>query len=1360
MKKIAVSFVALFVCALAVTNIPRLCSAEILAQVNILNPEVVSVADGQYAISFGLKNSGKFQGNIKYAVEMVPFDGGEPNPYVIADEHVYDETLDMLSGEYVKKTVKYEVPQSLVGKYRMMIIGKNSNSLPLFSMMVADLDLNGTSGIFIDQSSCYLSVAGESDSLKYTLAQGVDVLPSETLNLNCQAKNLGSEAISATPSVVTHLRTNFGDVVGAPIASGQFSFEPKETKQISVSLPKPENAQAYNSLVSLTNGADVSVSNSITAHWVLHGASATIQNIYIDKTSYKAGDAAKVSFVWTGTADSFDGSRLGSSTGSLNAVAEISLCGTTKDFPLDANNDGNISETMSVTQTCDDPSVEVKITDNSKVLSVLSANMVNPKKPQSTGDWSDYLNFYLITFIAIILLAVLIVVLKIHHKNQAISRSIFSLLLFGLLYSLTAHSVSAAGTTLTIKSVSMANNTITLSSGSLNDREPFIYHVTGTAISGLYRESTYQASCLQNPATGVPYSSCSTFNIYEINQGDMDILKSSGNGTQTIERMNASTYTSSSGYKYNCNIAVDSFPAISPVYPATGLYSFDQDTMINMKASASPTVACYYTDATVGPEVYSASLIVKHNLVSQSTGNNHYKNKEDNNDRVDSLTSPDTFAGSEYTGSLDNSYDDPTIYSGWYDLVTRVVLSADNEELAGNSWSKRSVYITEIDSPDGVGAEMTYSDPVSSGNKYAYNLHLNSTSFYPGQPVTVTSDFSNSIIQCSNGALGKPYMNYEVYKTANGGFSSGSYVSDMKMNDPTSPYFYKVSGSQSNYVIANKAYSTQSGLQLLSPGSYYGRFTLFGNFNFHDSSRNGLYNVGVYTISFTVNPYPSVGLTVASQCNNDPNSSTSTATLSWASLPYVLNTVYYDTDAGGSVTTQATLANGATVAGYQIARYNPVDGSTVKFDNIYNYTMISSVGGQYYSASPIPLTYNNATIGNYTVDTASHKLIVNDTSALKGISYKYSIYPIFGNYWKGGTFAFGSAPIAGPVMLDQTCNNNSNHAPATPTVTGAASSIVLTSVPYSVVSTDPDGDDISYDIAYDGTSTVALKTATTTSGSPISGITHVWKSTGGHTVYARARDSKGALSDWGSLAVNITNNGVVANSTPITATCSVSPTSLVLDENGITNKATFTVTGTSGGTGSGYAYQFATGEGVYPTTPTSATTYSFYYDAAVSNFQTQAIITDNQTPNPNSATVNCGTNTVTATNPNSQLSLGIGPTSNNATVTGTNNSYNVKKGATFGLKWRNSLPPHVKLTNDDNYDCNNYVNGKLTSSDSVWSNKWTDSISADGLNDKITTSDIKTGTYDFQITCSTHTTKKLVSSDAKLEVYSSSAGEI
>lgn len=96
-----------------------------------------------------------------------------------------------------------------------------------------------------------------------------------------------------------------------------------------------------------------------------------------------------------------------------------------------------------------------------------------------------------------------------------------------------------------------------------------------------------------------------------------------------------------------------------------------------------------------------------------------------------------------------------------------------------------------------------------------------------------------------------------------------------------------------------------------------------------------------------------------------------------------------------------------------------------------------------------------------------------------------------------------------------------NDAPSTPTIDGPTSGEPGTSYTYNFVSTDENGNDISYYIKWGDGSTTDW-TAFQASGTPYS-ESHIWSETGTYTIEAKARDTHGAESEWGTLTVEISS---------------------------------------------------------------------------------------------------------------------------------------------------------------------------------------------------------------------------------------------
>jgi hypothetical protein len=94
-----------------------------------------------------------------------------------------------------------------------------------------------------------------------------------------------------------------------------------------------------------------------------------------------------------------------------------------------------------------------------------------------------------------------------------------------------------------------------------------------------------------------------------------------------------------------------------------------------------------------------------------------------------------------------------------------------------------------------------------------------------------------------------------------------------------------------------------------------------------------------------------------------------------------------------------------------------------------------------------------------------------------------------------------------------------NHPPNPPTITGPASGKINVAINYNFTTNDPDGDEVSYYIDW-GDDTNSGWIGPYASGEKIT-QSHTWKKKGDYTIKAKAKDSSGAESDWGTLPVTM-----------------------------------------------------------------------------------------------------------------------------------------------------------------------------------------------------------------------------------------------
>ena len=278
---------------------------KVLATVNIYNATSTQ-ENNKITISFDITNRVGVQPGVKYAVMLV---SEKDNKQTIIDEYVYDEVLNLGEHSSIHKTVVYEAPPNLEGKFKVIVFSKNINGFPLSFLPVGDITLIKRVSIMdpfnIDTSSCFLTVQGETGNKKYTPDQGVDISSEENLESNCIVRNNSNVDVTIQPYFVTRIRSNFGDIVTTTGGSADvITLGSLEEKIITTVLPKASTPQIYS--ISLSYGKN---SNSVIYKYVIQGGAGTIQNVVLDKNYYKKGEYADVSFVWNPPFDSFHTSR-------------------------------------------------------------------------------------------------------------------------------------------------------------------------------------------------------------------------------------------------------------------------------------------------------------------------------------------------------------------------------------------------------------------------------------------------------------------------------------------------------------------------------------------------------------------------------------------------------------------------------------------------------------------------------------------------------------------------------------------------------------------------------------------------------------------------------------------------------------------------------------------------------------------------------------------------------------------------------------------------------------------------------------------------------------------------------------------
>lgn len=240
------------------------------------------------------------QGDIRYGVELKRVG----NVQEVVDAKVYEQALSLGKGQTMKLQFDYVPPKYLGGTYALWGVLETSDGLLLASNPITTVTLKATAASYLEikPDTCTLHVRGEAATTTYAITRPVDVSPSEVLEGSCAVTAHAAGNITVTPSFTTYQRTVFGEVVKTALESQKsVTFISNETKTVSFIIPKASAPQAYIAVVSLVSAqGGRTVSNTASIPYVVRGASATIQNVFLDKGYYASGDTARVSVYWTG----------------------------------------------------------------------------------------------------------------------------------------------------------------------------------------------------------------------------------------------------------------------------------------------------------------------------------------------------------------------------------------------------------------------------------------------------------------------------------------------------------------------------------------------------------------------------------------------------------------------------------------------------------------------------------------------------------------------------------------------------------------------------------------------------------------------------------------------------------------------------------------------------------------------------------------------------------------------------------------------------------------------------------------------------------------------------------------------------
>lgn len=363
-----------------------------IADINFRDSIILNQEENVLDIYFRLENNySQSESGIRYGVQLV-------KDKKLFDEKVYTEDILSIEGnKSVKKVFNYIAPTYLSGEYELWLVAKNESGLPLATFkMEKPVTFKGDGEYLeIDQNSCALKIDGEAEDKKYGLSQGVSLKAEENLKLSCDAISRFKEFTIVAPIFNTYERTLFGNLVDKNRKGTEVSFQMGEKKTIEFTIEKPTISQAYEARLDLmrTSGDLSSAAVPIIFHYVIAGESATIQKLDLDKIAYQKGDAIGATLLWSGSADNFEGSRIGVAENgpvvlSLNISNQSGQeCANALEQKLEPNGEAKLA--LVAKANCADPKVRVVLKNEQgivlaqKEFNFLKDKEIVPQKPQT-----------------------------------------------------------------------------------------------------------------------------------------------------------------------------------------------------------------------------------------------------------------------------------------------------------------------------------------------------------------------------------------------------------------------------------------------------------------------------------------------------------------------------------------------------------------------------------------------------------------------------------------------------------------------------------------------------------------------------------------------------------------------------------------------------------------------------------------------------------------------------------------------------------------------------------------------------------------------------------------------------------------
>ena len=427
--------------------------AELIANVNIAEGKIIEQDGHTVKVEFIIMNDGDtVQPDIRYSTHLLIAEVDEDDPlltqYESVDEHVFQETLTLAPGEKTTKKLTYEVPRIFSGDYEIGITASTTKGMPLTVDQLGKVNfIDVHEGIEI--VDCKLNITN--DEKEYALVQGVDIAWDEYILLTCGFVNRFDEEVTVTPYFDTYEQVVFSDLTDTQ-KSDEITIGAKDYREVTLELPKPEKAQAYDAILTVKDGEDV-LSNSILVHYVIQGESGIIQNIQFDKTAYAQGDTARVTFLITSRADFYPESRILEQNQLQENAQEViydieitdengSVCGSLNDQRVDDFQELAVAD-VAIQKACKNPRAKA-VLKNADGIQMDESDIVVYDEQKASQTWGvgdmSFAPKLLVAVVAMTFIGIIIILLVRRKKGL----HVFAFLLLSSTIFMSTNGVQAA----------------------------------------------------------------------------------------------------------------------------------------------------------------------------------------------------------------------------------------------------------------------------------------------------------------------------------------------------------------------------------------------------------------------------------------------------------------------------------------------------------------------------------------------------------------------------------------------------------------------------------------------------------------------------------------------------------------------------------------------------------------------------------------------------------------------------------------------------------------------------------------------------------------------------------------------------